>query len=704
MPINPSSKAEFISPFEQSINELPGIGPALAARLYELEIEKISDFWFHLPSRYEDRTSLAPIRELVAGNKMQVEGIVEAVERGFRFKPQLKVAIADGSESTLVLRFFHFTKAQADSFVIGQRIRAFGEVREANYGFEMVHPQYKKIAEDLALPSELTPIYPLTDGVTNTRLAGLIKLALTRLPPDDRLELVPADLRTQYQLGSLRTALCLVHQPPKDVELALLLAGTHPAQRRLAFEELLAHQLSMRKTRHLARRESAPLVAKKNPRVNQMRKAFLHDLPFKFTAAQKRVLQEIDQDVQAGSPMMRLLQGDVGSGKTVVAAAAAITMASAGWQVAVVAPTELLAEQHLRNFSRWLAPLEIKVAWLSSRVQGRARNQTMAALADDAQVVIGTHALMQDRVVFKNLGLVIIDEQHRFGVHQRLSLREKGRGENQAPHQLVMTATPIPRTLAMAMYADLDLSIINELPPGRTPIQTVVLANNKRDEVISRIRDACVQGKQVYWVCTLIEANDEIEAKAAQAAFETLSEALQGIPVGLIHGKLKPIEKQNAMADFIAGKISLLVATTVIEVGVDVPNASLMVIENAERLGLSQLHQLRGRVGRGAAASSCVLLYQTPLSHMARERLNVMRETNDGFRIAEKDLQLRGPGELLGTRQTGELEFRVANLSRDAHELPAIQALADALLARDTKIVDQLIRRWVGHVARYAEA
>jgi ATP-dependent DNA helicase RecG len=502
-------------------------------------------------------------------------------------------------------------------------------------------------------------------------------------------------------LPGLREALLTVHRPPVDADVGALMSGTHPAQQRLAFEELLAHGLSLRRQRIALREHGAfPLPAARAP-VDALRAT----LPFALTGAQQRVLTEVERDLAEGAPMLRLVQGDVGSGKTVVAALAAMQAVAAGRQVALMAPTELLAEQHLQNFHRWFEPHGVRVCWLAGKVTGKARRETLAAIADgSAQVVVGTHALMQGGVAFAKLGLVIVDEQHRFGVHQRLALRDKGLEGERVPHQLVMTATPIPRTLAMTAYADLDLSVIDELPPGRTPVTTVAVAAERRPELVERVRKACAEGRQAYWVCPLIEDSEEIEAQAAQTTFEQLSEALPELRVALLHGRMKPTEKQDTMRRFKAGELQLLVATTVIEVGVDVPNASLMVIENAERLGLAQLHQLRGRVGRGSAASSCVLLYQSPLGGIARERLDVMRRSNDGFVIAEKDLELRGPGELLGTRQTGLAAFRIADLARDARLLPQVAALADALLAESPDIAETVIARWVGSAARYASA
>ena len=688
----------------QPVSSLPGVGPALAALLHKLGLERVQDLWFHLPLRYEDRTRVTAIADLRPGQSAQVVGTVEAVERGFRYRPQLKVAITDDSRQTLQLRFFHFNRAQAEQLAPGTRLLCFGEARFAAQGLEMVHPQYRRLAagEAVAVEDRLSPVYPTTEGLGQKRLAGVIAKALALLPPEPVLELIPHELCAAHGLASLREALLTVHRPPPDARLDLLLHGRHSAQQRLAFEELLTQHLSLKRMRAAMQRRRAPSLAV----AGALRRQLLAALPFALTAAQQRVDAEVRRDLAQASPMLRLVQGDVGSGKTVVAALAALAAVESGRQVALMAPTELLAEQHLRNFRHWLTPLGVEVEWLAGKQQGKARQAAMHRVAAGAPVTVGTHALMQEDVAFARLGLVIVDEQHRFGVQQRLALHDKGadRARGEVPHQLVLTATPIPRTLAMSAYADLDVSAIDELPPGRTPVQTVAVSNARRAEVIERIRVACAEGRQAYWVCTLIEESEQLRAQAAEVAHAELSAALVGCKVGLIHGRLKPKDKQAVMDAFKAGELAVLVATTVIEVGVDVPNASLMVIENSERLGLAQLHQLRGRVGRGAVASNCVLLYQPPLGQLARERLAVMRETNDGFRIAEKDLELRGPGEVLGTRQTGQLSFRIADLSRDAHLLPAVQQVGERLLAAHPREADRLIARWIGGAARYARA
>ncbi len=680
------------------VTALKGVGPAVQETLARLSLFTLSDLWFHLPLRFEDRTRLTPIAGLIAGQTAQVEGLVQAVERGFRFRPQLRVAIEDDSVGTLMLRFIHFRAQQAAAFEVGARFRVFGEVRFGKDGLEMVHPSYSRVVPEAPLSEALTPIYPVTEGLGQRTLQRLIAEALKRLPDTDEFDLVPRALRDQLELPGLRESLLAVHQPQADTDVPALLAQQHPAQRRLGFDELLAHQLSLRRIRRLTQQQPAARIP-----TGAHREALLDNLPFRLTGAQQRVLAEIDQDLLRGVPMMRLVQGDVGSGKTVVAAIAACSAAGAGVQTAILAPTELLAEQHFRNVSHWLGALGLNVVHLSGKVKGKARDKVLAEIADRADVIVGTHALIEDQVRFRALGLIVIDEQHRFGVHQRLALRNKGVG-NMVPHQLVMTATPIPRTLAMSLYADLDVSAINELPPGRTPVATKVLSNTRREEVIERIRAACAEGRQAYWVCPLIEESEQLEAQAAEATFTLLEASLPNVPIGLLHGRMASKDKRAVMDAFQSGALRLLVATTVIEVGVDVPNASLMIIENAERMGLSQLHQLRGRVGRGRIASSCVLLYQSPLGAVAKERLNVLRETEDGFKIAERDLALRGPGEMLGTRQTGDLAFRIANLSLHAEELPRISAAADWMLEHAPEAADQLMQRWIGAQARFADA
>jgi len=547
----------------------------------------------------------------------------------------------------------------------------------------------------------LDPVYPSIEGLGPQTIRKLVDEALRRLPPANELELLPKKICDDLVLPSLREALITAHRPPAETTIDDLRSGQHPAIKRLALEEMLAHHLSLQRQRIALRSHGALPIKSKGVFQKKLQSA----LPYKLTNAQQRVFAEVSKDMHEPVPMLRLVQGDVGSGKTVVAALSALRAIEAGKQVALMAPTELLAEQHLANFRAWFEPLDIKVMWLAGKVTGKARAAALAQLASgEAQMIVGTHALMQEKVIFHSLALVIVDEQHRFGVHQRLALRDKGTDGEKVPHQLIMTATPIPRTLAMSAYADLDVSVIDEMPPGRTQVQTVAITDQRREEVTERIRAACKEGKQVYWVCTLIDESEEVQAQSAQSTFEQLQLNLLGIRIALLHGRMKPVDKQSVMAKFKAGELDLLVATTVIEVGVDVPNASLMVIENAERLGLAQLHQLRGRVGRGAQASSCVLLYKSPLSQMARERLDVMRRTTDGFVIAEKDLELRGPGELLGTRQTGIAGFRIADLSRDAALLPTVHSVAEILLRDSTQLADKIVERWVGSAAKFAGA
>lgn len=701
---------------EAPLSALPGVGPKVAEKFAARGLLTLQDLWLHLPLRYEDRTRLTPVAALQPGIPAQVEVRVEAVDRGFRYRPMLRVAVADESRGTLVLRFFQFRAAQVAQFAVGARLRAFGTPKPGQHGLEIVHPSYQILGDDAAagLDDSLDPVYPAVEGVGPATLRKLIGQALDRLPGEASLELLPAAMLAELGLPSLRSALLVAHRPPPQADLAALAAGLHPAQQRLALEELLAHHLSLRRQRIALQRQRSPSLRGRGLLARRLQQS----LPFQLTGAQQRVFAQIRADLERPSPMLRLVQGDVGSGKTVVAALAAMLAVDKGKQAALAAPTELLAEQHLANLRAWLEPLGIRVAWLAGKVTGKARATVLAQIASgEAQVVVGTHALMQAAVAFHDLALAIVDEQHRFGVHQRLALRDKGATGAGVPHQLVMTATPIPRTLAMAAYADLDVSAIDELPPGRTPVQTIVLSAERRPELVQRIRAACAEGRQAYWVCTLIDeaeegdkpaqgqgAGNRIDASAAQATYEALSTQLPELKVGLVHGRMKGAEKQAAMRAFKQGEIDLLVATTVIEVGVDVPNASLMIIENAERLGLAQLHQLRGRVGRGAAASSCVLMYQAPLSAMARQRLQTMRQTNDGFVIAEKDLELRGPGELLGTRQTGLAAFRVADLARDAGLLPRVHALAERLLAESPGLADRIVARWVGGAARFAGA
>lgn len=635
------------------ITSFKGVGSKMAEKLEKLGLFSAQDILFHLPSRYEDRTRVYPIADLMPHLHTSVEGQIMDCNIQFGRKRMLLVRISDQT-ATLTLRFFHFSAAQKNSLTIGSRLRCFGEVRAAKHGLEMMHPEYKVLSEGEALEVEdaLTPVYPTTEGVRQVMLRNLTSQALTLLAQGGLAELMPEGVNPSQI--SLQQALETVHRPPVDAALSLLEEGLHPAQQRLAMEELLAHHLSVLKVRAQSDKQRAVEISADEKLIQGL----LAQLPFSPTSAQQRVVAEIQQDMQGQHPMMRLVQGDVGSGKTLVAALAAVSAIGAGFQVALMAPTELLAEQHANNFRAWLAPLDIQVGWLAGKLKGKAREQQLEAIkSGHTQILVGTHAIFQQQVEFNNLALVIVDEQHRFGVHQRLALREKGQTQGFYPHQLIMTATPIPRTLAMTAYADLDTSVIDELPPGRTPVQTVALPDTRRDEVIQRVRDASInQGRQTYWVCTLIDESEVLQCQAAEDTAIALRTALPALRVGLVHGRLKAAEKQQIMEQFKAAELDLLVATTVIEVGVDVPNASLMIIENPERLGLAQLHQLRGRVGRGSVDSHCVLMYQSPLSKTANKRLAVLRESDDGFYIAQRDLEIRGPGELLGTKQTGLAE------------------------------------------------
>ena len=694
-----------------AIKELRGVGPQLSQKLSKLGINNLQELLFHLPLRYIDRTKITPIGSLQPLTDVVLEGQIRASDLVFGRRRSLVCKLQDNTGTT-VLRFFHFSRAQQDRLIVGAKLRCYGEVRQGKYGLELYHPEYQHLDNNNPpnLEQTLTPVYPLTEGITQIRIRAFCRQALGLMDKHGIKELLPETLKQQLDgllSFSLIDALRLIHSPPPGIELHRLATGEQPAQQRLAAEELIAHNLSLLKMRDKVQSQPAPSLTTNKQALSH----FLDQLPFELTSAQQKVSQEIAADIYKPYPMLRLVQGDVGSGKTVVAATAAIQAIANGKQAALMAPTEILAEQHRINFEQWFKTMDISVAWLTGKVKGKAREVQLGRIADgSAQMVIGTHALFQDSVEFNDLGITIIDEQHRFGVHQRLALRNKGFGDNQtaqnslAPHQLIMTATPIPRTLAMSAYADLDCSIIDELPPGRTPVETAVLSNLRRNDIIERVRASCIEGRQAYWVCTLIEESDVLEAQAAEVTASELQLMLPELSIGLVHGRLKPREKLEIMNAFKAGEINLLVATTVIEVGVDVPNASLMIIENAERLGLSQLHQLRGRVGRGATQSHCVLLYSSPISANGSARLKTMRETNDGFVIAEKDLELRGPGELLGTRQTGDMQLQIADLQRDAHLLPQIKQAAELLIKQHPQSVDPLIDRWLGNNQQYSQA
>ena len=679
------------------LSTLTGVGAGQAAKLAKLGLHTIQDLLLHLPLRYEDRTQLYAINDLLPGIWATVEGEVLQSDISFGRRRMLVCQISDGS-GVLTMRFFNFNAGMKNSLAPGRRVTAYGEIKRGQRGAEIIHPEYRVQGEQspVTLEETLTPVYPTTEGIRQATLRSLTDQALTLLESVPIAELLPQELA--QGLISLPEALRTLHRPPPDLRLSELEHGRHPAQRRLILEELLAHNLSMLAVRAGAQRYYALPMTPRHTLSDKL----LAALPFSPTNAQKRVVQEIERDLANDFPMMRLVQGDVGSGKTLVAALAALDVIAHGKQVALMAPTELLAEQHANNFRSWFAPLGIEVGWLAGKQKGKARQAQQEAIAiGQVAMVVGTHALFQEQVQFNGLALVIIDEQHRFGVHQRLALWEKGEEQGFHPHQLIMTATPIPRTLAMTAYADLDTSTIDELPPGRTPVTTVAIPDSRRDDIIARVRHACQEGRQAYWVCTLIEESDLLEAQAAEASWEALKVALPDLNIGLVHGRMKPAEKQAVMAAFKANEMQLLVATTVIEVGVDVPNASLMIIENPERLGLAQLHQLRGRVGRGAVASHCVLLYKAPLSKTAQRRLQVLRDSNDGFVIAQHDLEIRGPGELLGTRQTGNAEFKVADLLRDQAMVPEVQRVARHIHQHYPEQAQALIERWLPETARY---
>ncbi len=672
-----------------SVTTLKGVGPALAKKLAKLGIESVQDVLFHLPFRYEDRTRITPIGTVRPGESYVLEGEIVACDIAFGRRRSLLAYMQD-STGKIALRFYHFSKAQQNNLKNAGSVRCFGEVRNGAAGYEIYHPEYTKLDAAQEMDDALTPIYPATEGVSQARYRAMAEQAAALL---DRHGMPDIDVgASSYVNTNLVDAIRYLHQPPPDANTQTLLEGKHPAQHRLAFEELLAHQTSLRIVREELKKLTAPGLAPPGDLYSELG----NSLGFDLTGAQSRVAKEVADDMMSASPSLRLVQGDVGSGKTVIAALAAIHAFENGLQSALMAPTELLAEQHFINLSAWLNPLGIKTAWLTGRVTGKKREQELAAIAmGDAGVVIGTHALFQKDVHFKELGLIIVDEQHRFGVHQRLALREKGVDGNASPHQLVMTATPIPRTLSMSMYADMDVSVIDELPPGRTPVTTTVLSDERRADIIDRVAAACSEGTQAYWVCTLIEESEALQCQAAEVTAEELGKFLPDVSIALIHGRLNAREKTAVMNDFKAGKIQLLVATTVIEVGVDVPNASLMVIENSERLGLAQLHQLRGRVGRGSKQSHCVLLYKKPLGTISKERLEVMRQSNDGFFIAERDLEIRGPGEILGSRQSGALQFRIADLMRDREMLADVRKASVNLLQHDRGSAEVLVNRWI---------
>ena len=673
----------------------------LEASLAKLGLRTQMDFVLHLPMRYIDETEIAPIGQaaLCGGQALQVEGVVTVCDVAYRPRRQLVVTINDDS-GQLVMRFLNFYGSQLTQLAVGTRVRARGEIRHGFFGPELVHPEYKVVNETTPLPDRLTPVYHSGVGVSQLILRREIRDALQKTDTGDTL--TPA-LRAQFDLIDFDAAVRLLHNPPADIDESSLEDRSHPAWQRMKFDELLAQQLSLQRAQFARRKKSAPSLHT----IGTVSKAFLNNLPFALTGAQQRVLEEIRRDITAPHPMQRLLQGDVGCGKTIVAALAATQAIDSGYQAALMAPTEILADQHFRKIAAWLEPLGICVVWLTGSLKKKEKQLAREQIeSGQAQLIIGTHALIQDDVTFSRLGLVIVDEQHRFGVDQRLTLRNKGNNsENLIPHQLMMSATPIPRTLAMTYYADLEISVIDELPPGRSPIMTRVIDQERRAEVIERVGAAAAEGRQIYWVCPLIEESETLQLQTATETFQMLQEALPELTVSLVHGRMKPAEKQQVMAEFISGATQLLVATTVIEVGVDVPNASLMVIEHAERFGLSQLHQLRGRVGRGTAASVCLLMYQSPLGQIAKQRLMTMRATTDGFEIARKDLEIRGPGEFLGARQAGQAMLRFADLESDLHLVEQTRNLAQALLSHalpdSTSVIEAHLLRWMNHREEY---
>lgn len=681
---------------------LTGIGSQTAARLQKIGIHCLQDLLFHLPFRYQDRSRVVPIAQLRSGMSVLTCGNIEFTESIQRGKSSLICRINDGS-GMLSIRFFHFSAHQATQLKPGLLLGCYGEIRYGYNGLEMVHPEYKIVDSTGQLTENtLRPVYPVTEGLSQTTLRKIIKQAINLCLQNDSgiTDWMPTEILQRHRYPSLKEALETLHNPPASLSGETLNSGKLPALNRLAFEEFLTHNLALLQGKMAYKSWPSPVFNLDE----QTRLQFTEQLPFNLTKAQNRVIAEILNDCQKTQPMLRLVQGDVGSGKTIVAAISALAAIHSGFQVALMAPTELLAEQHFKNFNIWFAGRDVQLLYLTGQIKGKQRQAGLNALAEGrTHIVIGTHALFQDDVQFHKLGLILIDEQHRFGVNQRLALREKAQNCGLRPHQLIMTATPIPRTQAMLQYADLDVSVIDELPAGRKPVTTRVISSERRDEVISRIANWISQQHQVYWVCTLIEESEALQCEAAEKTLAYLISALPDIRVGLIHGRLKASEKETVMQAFKTRGCDLLVATTVIEVGVDVPNASLMVIENSERLGLSQLHQLRGRVGRGTQESYCILLYQSPISYLGKQRLSILKESQDGFVIAEKDLELRGPGEVMGTRQTGQIQFKIADLSRDNHLLELIPDAAQLICQNYPQAIPALLKRWIGDNQQYAE-
>jgi ATP-dependent DNA helicase RecG len=681
------------------VTVLKGVGPSVAEKLARLDLHTIQDLLLHLPYRYQDRTRIVPIGSLLPGIEALIVGNVEITDVVYRKKRSMLCRVSDGT-GFITLRFFYFSGKQQQRLSRGTRLRCFGEVRNGPNSLEIIHPEYEILGDDeQAISSDaLTPFYPATEGVQQQTLRKLITQAIEKYLPE-LTECLPEKLLNELNLPSLQDALRAVHQPDKHADTEALLSGNHPLQQRLSFEELLAHQVSLKTMLRKKQKKKAPAISN----TGKLKQKFISSLGFSLTGAQNIVIGEIENDLQLSHPMQRLVQGDVGCGKTVVAAAAALRLYENGYQTVIMAPTELLSEQHFNNFKAWMPPLGIHVVVLQGKQKAAERKKALAEIASGkASIIIGTHALFQTGVDYKNLGLVVVDEQHRFGVHQRLTLLEKGEHDNNTlPHQLVMTATPIPRTLAQTLYADLDVSIIDELPPGRKPVKTVAISSARRGEVVKSIEQACQKGQQVYWVCPLIEESEALQLQTATETELVLKEMLPDIRIAMVHGRLAGEKKETIMRDFKNHDIDCLVATTVVEVGVDVPNASLMVIENSERLGLSQLHQLRGRVGRGTDEANCILLYKTPLSELAKNRLQVMRETNDGFEIARKDLEFRGPGEMFGTRQTGMARFRIADLMRDQELLPQVQKVCQQILNEYPQVIEPLLQRWLQRAGDY---